>query len=116
MYQIILFFSENENEYINITLKKEDDGKNIDLTKNETEGWSVEYNNSEGKTVFVSVPDNSDYVLFKSGTLYVKRAGETMDFEIKLENGKIQDTINGTDDKEHTVSLLYKGKLELVEK
>lgn len=110
-YDIYLYI--NKDEYVNIELKKADDGKNIDLTKDDTEGWAVQYTTKE-ENIFLAIPKNSDYVLFLSGNLYVKRAGETMEFEVKLENGKIKDDKNGTN-KEHTVSLYYKGNLELVE-
>lgn len=48
--------------------------------------------------------------VFQNGTLFIKRTGETLEFEIKLENGKVK-----YESKEHTVSLYYKGNLELVE-
>lgn len=121
-YNITLYFSENEKDFVLIQLSKNPhDGKIIDLTKKDEKihdkqwFWSVQYNNQDNSIFYAfGNPSYQEHCIFQNGTLYVKRTGETTEFEIKLENGKIKDDKNG-DGKEHTVSLHYKGNLELVE-
>ncbi len=102
--------------------KKYHDGVTVDLTKKEPEHtgwyWAVEYCNL-GKRIFTAFakPD-VPYVVFQSGTLYVKRLSDNADgkpvFEIRLANGKIVDNYDG-DGLEHTISLHYTGPLDLDE-
>ena len=102
--------------------KKYHDGVTVDLTKKEPEHtgwyWAVKYCNL-GKRIFTAFakPD-VPYVVFQSGTLYVKRLSDNADgkpvFEIRLANGKIVDNYDG-DGLEHTISLHYTGPLDLDE-
>ncbi|WGU68778.1 hypothetical protein QIU18_11485 [Capnocytophaga canimorsus] len=75
--------------------------------------WNIK---KAGKYVCVGYgePDEVGTPVFQSGTLYIKRLDDANGqpvFEIKLENGKVENSYG--DGKEHTISLYYKGKLEL---
>ncbi|CEN52592.1 conserved hypothetical protein [Capnocytophaga canimorsus] len=62
-------------------------------------------------------PDQQNYPVFQSGTLYIKRLDDANGqpvFEIKLENGKVKGEEEYGDGKEHTIRLYYAGKLELL--
>ncbi|MFJ1352508.1 hypothetical protein ACILDV_00130 [Capnocytophaga canimorsus] len=117
-YEIDVYLG--EDEYIKIFADYENhDGKVIDLTEKESEHggqyWSVEYKKA-GKYVCVGYgePDEVGTPVFQSGTLYIKRLDDANGqpvFEIKLENGKVENSYG--DGKEHTISLYYKGKLRL---
>lgn len=115
-YIIYLYFSEDEKEYMDIWVDGEHHGgKTIDLTKKEDghagRNWMVDYFKHSQMIFHAHGSPLGVAEVFQNGTLFIKRTGETLEFEIKLENGKVK-----YESKEHTVSLLYKGKLELVEK
>lgn len=120
-YRIALYLSEDKSEALILRANaKQHDGKTIDLTKKETnyseEGpayWSVAYYNPAFERSFEGSgsPDEYNYVLFESGTLYLQRTGDTPEFEIRLENGSISDYFHG-DGKKHTIGLSYKGKAD----
>ncbi|MFJ1381413.1 hypothetical protein [Capnocytophaga canimorsus] len=119
-YNMYIYLS--ESEYVRIMATKEyHEGKIIDLTKKELEHegwyWSVEYYES-GETILDTFadPDQQNYPVFQSGTLYIKRLDDANGqpvFEIKLENGKVKGEEGYGDGKEHTIRLYYAGKLEL---
>ncbi|CEN50681.1 conserved hypothetical protein [Capnocytophaga canimorsus] len=120
-YNMYIYLS--ESEYVRIMATKEyHEGKIIDLTKKELEHegwyWSVEYYES-GETILDTFadPDQQNYPVFQSGTLYIKRLDDANGqpvFEIKLENGKVKGEEEYGDGKEHTIRLYYAGKLELL--
>ena len=92
-------------------------GKTLDLTKKESENaewyWTLDSFDANEKTMFVTCSRPGDgFVVFQGGTLYVKRIGETTEFEIKLKNGKVMDPSHG-DGYAHTISISYKGTLAL---
>ncbi|MFJ1401498.1 hypothetical protein [Capnocytophaga canimorsus] len=119
-YDIYILLS--EGEYVCIMgSKQHHDGQTTDLTKKEPkrEGWywAVEYSKS-GEIIFDAYahPDTFYPVFQKSGTLYLKRLADADGqpvFEIELKNGKVKGEGDYGDGKEHTISLYYKGKLEL---
>lgn len=122
-YDIYLFLE--GGGYINIMTEKEyHDGKTIDLTKKEEKRpvskwyWAVEYRYADKRRIFTTFAEpESDYVVFQTGTLYMKCLGEEEGkavFEIRLENGRITDNKHG-DGLEHTISLSFKGKMEFNE-
>ncbi|MFJ1379166.1 hypothetical protein [Capnocytophaga canimorsus] len=113
----------SESEYVRIGSEQHHEGQTIDLTKKEPERdgwyWDVEYVKS-GKIIFDTYadPNQQSYPVFQSGTLYLKRLDDVdgqLVFEIELKNGKVKGEGDYGDGKEHTISLYYKGKLELVE-
>ncbi|GJQ04715.1 hypothetical protein [Capnocytophaga canimorsus] len=113
----------SESEYVRIGSEQHHDGQTIDLTKKEPERdgwyWSVEYVKS-GKIIFDTYadPNQQSHPVFQSGTLYIKRLDDVDGypvFEIELKNGKVKGEEGYGDGKEHTISLYYKGKLELGE-
>ncbi|GJQ04714.1 hypothetical protein [Capnocytophaga canimorsus] len=119
-YDIYILLS--EGEYVRIMgSKQHHDGQTTDLTKKEPKRgwyWSVEYSKS-GEIIFdaYAQPDTF-YPVFQSGTLYLKRLADVDGqpvFEIELKNGKVKGEGDYGDGKEHTISLYYKGKLELIE-
>ena len=120
-YDIYLFLSDDKKEYVNIMASAlYHDGKTIDLTQKETEhsGWSwvVEYRTSKFVKIFTTYgkPD-SEYPVFQRGTLYVKRTGFGAEFEIRLKDGKVKAEGKYGDGEEHTISLNFKGMLDLDE-
>ncbi|WP_404811589.1 hypothetical protein ACIRNY_06705 [Capnocytophaga canimorsus] len=111
----------SESEYVRIGSEQHHEGQTIDLTKKEPkrEGWywSVEYYES-GETILDTFadPNQQSHPVFQSGTLYIKRLDDAdgqLVFEIELKNGKVKGEEGYGDGKEHTISLYYKGKLEL---
>ncbi|MFJ1379164.1 hypothetical protein [Capnocytophaga canimorsus] len=119
-YEMHIYLSEKEGFEIHVA-KQHHEGQTIDLTKKEPERdggyWYVGYYKPE-EIIFgtYAEPGASDPV-FQSGTLYVKRLDDVDDgqpvFEIELKNGKVKGEGDYGDGKEHTISLYYKGKLEL---
>lgn len=114
-YRIFLYFS--DYEYIRLEADYYHDGKTIDLTKKEPDksGWTwlVRYVKYASIIFYADGGSHTPMPAFISGTLYIKRLEDDADgnpvFEIKLENGRLEDA----DGKEHTISLNYKGSLEL---
>ncbi|AEK24268.1 hypothetical protein [Capnocytophaga canimorsus] len=115
-------YIELESELIRIIGEKEyHESKIIDLTQKEPENrsryWSVQYHKSE-EVIFNTFSSPGPYPVFQSGTLYLKRLADIDGqpvFEIELKNGKVKAEGRYGDGKEHTISLYYKGKLELIE-
>ncbi|MFJ1401499.1 hypothetical protein [Capnocytophaga canimorsus] len=120
-YSVHIYLSESELIYIE-GAKQHHEGKIINLSKKEFEHegwyWDVVYRKS-GEIIFATLADpTQSYPVFQSGTLYLKRladADEQPVFEIELKNGKVKGEGRYGDGKEHTISLYYKGKLELGE-
>ncbi|VEJ19289.1 hypothetical protein [Capnocytophaga canimorsus] len=121
-YDIYILLPESEIIQIQGS-KQHHEGQTIDLTKKEPkrEGWywSVEYYES-GETILDTFadPNQQSHPVFQSGTLYIKRLDDVDGypvFEIELKNGKVKGEEGYGDGKEHTISLYYKGKLELGE-
>lgn len=118
-YRIRLILSKNGEEYLHIDAsKKTHEGKTVQLSQLEDEhnGFylSLLYRSENGKVFesFANPKKVEEYVVFKSGTMYLKylNGGETSNrkFEIKLDGGVIEDSKNG-DKKEHTISLHFRG-------
>ena len=118
-YDIYLFLSEDKNKYIEIMANGEHhNGKTLDLTRKEDEHdgwyWAVEMRNPQKLFQTFGEP-GSEYPVFLSGTLQVKRIGTGTEFEITLKNGKVKGEGEYGDDLEHTVSMDFKGELEFDE-
>ncbi|CEN50687.1 conserved exported hypothetical protein [Capnocytophaga canimorsus] len=120
-YDMFIYLSQSEGVQIQGTKRHHED-KIINLTKKEPERdgwyWRVEYVKS-GKIIFDTYadPNQQSHPVFQSGTLYLKRLADIdgqLVFEIELKNGKVKGEGDYGDGKEHTISLYYKGKLELV--
>ncbi|MFJ1425035.1 hypothetical protein ACILFS_01805 [Capnocytophaga canimorsus] len=119
-YDMFIYLSEKEGFVIQVA-KQHHEGQTIDLTKKEPKRdggyWYVGYY-KPGEIIFGTYadPNKQSYPVFQSGTLYVKRLADVDGqpvFEIELKNGKIKAEGRYGDGKEHTISLYYKGKLEL---
>ena len=91
-------------------------GKTIDLTKKEGDKvpgvgpyrWYVKFV-KDGKTIFKPWGGNdSDNIVFTTGTLRIDGNPIGSETTISLKNGKVTDAANG-DGKEHTVSIDWKG-------
>ncbi|MFJ1330021.1 hypothetical protein [Capnocytophaga canimorsus] len=120
-YSVHIYLSESELIYIE-GAKQHHEGQTINLTKKEFEHegwyWGVRYHKSK-EIIFAALADpTQNYPVFQSGTLYLKRLADADGqpvFEIELKNGKVKAEGRYGDGKEHTISLYYKGKLELGE-
>lgn len=117
-YNIVLFVTETKGVTI-MADKAYHDGNTIDLTKKEPKHdgwyWSVECYNPNLIIDTYGEPGTS-YPVFMSGTLSVKSLGSEDGkpvFEIVLKNGKVKCEVEYGDGKEHTISLNYKGTLDL---
>lgn len=120
-YDIILFLSEDKIERVRIMADDlHHDGRNIDLSQEETEHegwyWAVQYVNAHNIRVFATFGQpNSSYPIFQQGTLFVKRTGFGSEFEVRLKDGKLKVIEPNEVVVEHTISLNFKGILELNE-
>ena len=118
-YDIYLFLSEDKTKYIEVMANGTlHDGKTLDLTKKEDEHdgwyWAVEMRTPQRLFVTYGKP-GSDYPVFLSGTLLVKRIGTGTEFEVTLKDGKVKGSGMFGDGLEHTISLNYKGTLDFGE-
>lgn len=118
-YDIYLFLSEDKKNYIDIMANgKHHNGKTLDLTRKEDEHdgwyWAVEMRNPSRLFQTYAKP-GSEYPVFLSGTLLVKRIGTGTEFEITLKNGKVKGVGMYGDGLEHTISVDFKGELEFDE-
>ena len=112
-YRLFLYLSVDRKEKVILYLNKDlhMTGKPIDLTKKEAKHvgcyWAVEYYDADGKQIIDTFgkPGNS-LPVFKTGTLTVTGDPAT-GITIKLENGRVK----GNDDKEHTITVSYNGKM-----
>ena len=113
-YILFLYLSANKKERVKICLNKDlhMTGSPVNLAEKEKKHdgkwyWMVEYNKPDGTTLIYTWggPRKEDPV-FKTGTLTVTGDPAT-GITIKLENGRVK----GTDGKEHTITLSYKGKM-----
>lgn len=114
-YDIYLFLSGDKTKYINIMADGEHhNGKTLDLTRKEDEHngwyWAVEMRNPTRLFQTFGEP-GTEYPVFLSGTLLVKRIGTGTEFEITLKDGKVKGEGEYGDGKEHTISLNFKGEL-----
>ena len=115
-YILYLYLSTNHKEKVNIELNKDlhITGKPINLTKKEKshEGkwyWAVLYYKPDN-TKFIKTfgnPAVPEIPVFTTGTLTMSGL-PTAIINIKLENGRVK----GSDDKEHTLTLSYKGTMK----
>lgn len=118
-YDIYFFFSEENDKFIEIMANGQlHDGKTLDLTKKEDEHagwfWSVEMRTPQILFQTFAKP-GTDYPVFLSGTLLVKRIGTGTEFEVTLKDGKVKGSGMFGDGLEHTISLNYKGTLDFDE-
>ena len=118
-YDIYFFFSEENDKFIEIMANGQlHDGKTLDLTKKEDEHagwfWSVEMRTPQILFQTFAKP-GTDYPVFLSGTLLVKRIGTGTEFEVTLKDGKVKGYGTFGDGLEHTISLNYKGTLDFGE-
>ncbi len=118
-YDIYLFLSEDKTKYIEVMANGTlHDGKTLDLTKKEDEHagwfWSVEMRTPQILFQTFAKP-GTDYPVFLSGTLLVKRIGTGTEFEVTLKDGKVKGSGMFGDGLEHTISLNYKGTLDFDE-
>lgn len=120
-YDIRLFIGGDDGVQI-MADKALHDGLITDLTKIEESHswwyWSVVCWNHGGQLIFDTYAEpDTGYPVFTSGTLYVKRLSGDVNgkpvFEIKIEKGKVKAEGDYGDGKEHTISLHYKGCMEL---
>lgn len=119
-YDIYLFLSEDKEKYVNIMASgTHHDGNTLDLTQKEDEHdgwyWVVEMRNPNKLFSTFGDPAESEYPVFLSGTLLIKRIGTGTEFEITLKDGKVKGEGEYGDGLEHTVSLDFKGELEFDE-
>ena len=112
-YSLYLYLSVDRKEKVILYLNKDlhMTGKPIDLTKKEAKHvgcyWAVEYYDADGKRIIDTWgKPGSSYPVFTTGTLTMS-GDPTGTINIKLENGRVK----GNDDKEHTITLNYNGKM-----
>ncbi len=118
-YDIYLFLSEDKQKYIEIMASgTHHNGNTLELTQKEDEHdgwyWAVEMRNPNLLFQTFAKP-GTEYPVFLSGTLLVKRIGTGTEFEITLKDGKVKGGGMYGDGFEHTVSLDFKGELEFDE-
>ncbi len=120
-YDIKLNLSGDGSKVLNIQASAEfHEGRLLDLTQYESEHdgwyWVVDMHDYNTFTTYFETfaAPSSYYVVFLEGTLYVERIGSGNEFKIVLQNGRVKDTWNG-DGIEHTISLAFKGELEVVD-
>lgn len=120
-YDIRLNLSGDGSKVLNIQASAEfHEGRLLDLTQYESEHdgwyWVVDMHDYNTFTTYFETfaAPSSYYVVFLEGTLYVERIGSGNEFKIVLQNGRVKDTWNG-DGIEHTISLAFKGELEVVD-
>jgi hypothetical protein len=120
-YDIYFFLSEDKKERVNIMASAlYHDGKTIDLSQKEAKHdgwyWSIEYRVPDKKRPFNTFGDpGSKYPVFQTGTLYIKRTGFGAEFEIRIKDGKVKAEDGYGDGEEHTISLYFKGMMDLGE-
>ena len=112
-YRLFLYLSVDRKEKVILYLNKDlhMTGKPIDLTKKEAKHvgryWAVEYYDADGKRIIDTWgKPGSSYPVFTTGTLTMS-GDPTGTINIKLENGRVK----GNDDKEHTITVSYNGKM-----
>lgn len=118
-YDIYFFFSEENDKFIEIMANGQlHDGKTLDLTQKEDAHagwfWAVEMRTPQILFQTFAKP-GTDYPVFLSGTLLVKRIGTGTEFEVTLKDGKVKGYGTFGDGLEHTISLNYKGTLDFGE-
>ena len=109
-----LYLSAESTEGVGFQLNKKlhMTGNPITLTEKEKKHdgkwyWSISYNNPGGlQSIDTFADPNSDKPVFKTGTLTISGSPEST-LNIKLENGRVE----GTDDKEHTLTISYSGTM-----
>ena len=117
-YRIYLILSADEKEQVVLHINKDVFGTPIKLTEKAKKNadavyfyWTVDYyksNGEGGNTKFIEASGNPEQSVpvFNTGTLTVS-GDPTGTLNIKLENGRVI----GNDDKEHTITLSYSGKM-----
>ena len=112
-YRLFLYLSVDRKEKVILYLNKDlhMTGKPIDLTKKEAKHvgcyWAVEYYDADGKRIIDTWgKPSSKNPVFNTGTLTMSGSPEST-LNIKLENGRVK----GNDDKEHTITVSYNGKM-----
>ena len=116
-YEIVLFLSEEKTKGVKLMASAlHHDGKTTDLTQKEPKHdgwyWSVEFYYPE--LLFDTYGEaGTHYPVFQTGTFYIKRTGFGAEFEISLKDGKVKGEGEYGDGKEHTISINFKGMLDL---
>ena len=118
-YSIGFNYTDGFDTIFGIMLIPDPNNPVVDLTHKATgqgKFWMIS-NSINREDMFYATGDaKSSCVVFDTGTLSIKRLDNAANgnpiIEVILKNGKIKDDING-DGKEHTVSLHYKGEMEL---
>ncbi len=116
-YQIVLYISEEKTKGVRLDASAlHHDGKTTDLTQKEPKHdgwyWSVEFYYPE-KIIDTYGKPGTPYPVFQTGTFYIKRTGFGAEFEIRLKDGKVKGKEGFGDGKEHTISINFKGMLDL---
>lgn len=116
-YVIVLYISEEKTKGVRLMASAlHHDGKTTDLTQKEPKHdgwyWSVEFYYPE--LLFDTYGEaGTHYPVFQTGTFYIKRTGFGTEFEIRLKDGKVKGEGEYGDGKEHTISINFKGMMDL---
>ena len=112
-YILYLYLSADGKERVKLELNKDlhMSGSPVDLTKKEAEhagfNWGIDYYDADGTTLIYTFGDpGNEAPVFTTGGFTASGSPEST-ISIKLENGRVK----GTDDKEHTLTLSYSGKM-----
>ncbi|EHO74128.1 hypothetical protein HMPREF9140_00289 [Prevotella micans F0438] len=114
-YILYFYLSDDHKEKVIMQLNKDlhMTGHAFNLTEREKEHagfcWVVEYYKPDGTQLIdtYGAPGEDDYPVFKIGTLTISGSPDGT-LNIKLENGRVE----GTDGKEHTLTISYSGTME----